>query len=596
MTDLTTSYLGLRLRSPIVASASPITRDLASVQQLIEAGAAAIVLPSLFEEEIVHEEVQLSQALEAGSDHFAEALDYFPSVGDVADAGRRYLGDLQRIKAASDVPVIGSLNATSRGGWIRYARLIEEAGADAIELNLYHVAADPDRSGADVESADLDVVAAVRAELGIPLAVKLSPYYSAVAAFATGVAAAGADGLVLFNRFYQPDLDLDTLDVVPPRGAQQPVGAAPADALDRHHAGAASRPLSRRVLRHHRWNRRGQGTRGGRRCRDDDVSLAPTRARAHPHARSRAARLDGGPRLRLGHAAAGQRKLRHLGQPVSVRTGELSEDPPFLDRAPPHRGPDASLIRHRAGGGRGEDRRPHLALTFGGDDGGMGPRVLLAEDDRAIRESLTLALELEGHEVEAVTDGGHALEAIMASEPDLIVLDWMMPGVDGLSVCRRIRSGGSAVPILMLTARTDISDRVSGLDAGADDYLAKPFCLDELLARVRALIRRSGSEASDRRVRVADLLVDPAARRAWRGARELKLTRTEFDLLLTLVRNAGAVCTHTAIYNSAWNYDFGPDSKTLAVYVGYLRRKLEEGGERRLIHTVRGVGYTLRAP
>lgn len=226
----------------------------------------------------------------------------------------------------------------------------------------------------------------------------------------------------------------------------------------------------------------------------------------------------------------------------------------------------------------------------------MGPRVLLAEDDRAIRESLTLALELEGHEVEAVTDGGHALEAIMASEPDLIVLDWMMPGVDGLSVCRRIRSGGSAVPILMLTARTDISDRVSGLDAGADDYLAKPFCLDELLARVRALIRRSGSEASDRRVRVADLLVDPAARRAWRGARELKLTRTEFDLLLTLVRNAGAVCTHTAIYNSAWNYDFGPDSKTLAVYVGYLRRKLEEGGERRLIHTVRGVGYTLRAP
>jgi len=215
VTDLTTSYLGLRLRSPIVASASPITRDLATVQQLVEAGAAAIVLPSLFEEEIVHEEVQLSRALEAGSGHFPEALDYFPSVGDVADVGQRYLGDLQRIKAASDVPVIGSLNATSRGGWIRYARLIEEAGADALELNLYHVAADPGRSAADVEAADLDVVAAVRAELGIPLAVKLSPYYSALAGFAARVAGAGADGLVLFNRFYQPDLDLDTLDVVP---------------------------------------------------------------------------------------------------------------------------------------------------------------------------------------------------------------------------------------------------------------------------------------------------------------------------------------------------------------------------------------------
>ena len=214
MIDLTTSYLGLDLRSPIVASASPITVTWpAPTARRRRVG--AIVMPSLFEEEILHEEIQLSQALEAGSDHFAEALDYFPSVGDVADAGRRYLGDLQRIKAAFDVPVIGSLNATSPGGWIRYARLIEEAGADAIELNLYHVAADPDRSGADVEAADLDVVAAVRAELGIPLAVKLSPYYSAVAAFATGVADAGADGLVLFNRFYQPDLDLDTLDVVP---------------------------------------------------------------------------------------------------------------------------------------------------------------------------------------------------------------------------------------------------------------------------------------------------------------------------------------------------------------------------------------------
>jgi dihydroorotate dehydrogenase (fumarate) len=215
MVDLTSTYLGLRLRSPIVASASPITRDVPTVRQLVAAGAGAIVLPSLFEEEIVHEEVELNRALEAGSEHFAEALEYFPAVDDVADAGRRYLLDLERIKAAaSDVPVIGSLNATSTGGWSRYAKRIEEAGADAVELNLYHVAADPGRSADDMESADLEVVSAVRAEIGIPLAVKLSPYYSAMANFATRVARAGADGLVLFNRFYQPDLDLDTLEVV----------------------------------------------------------------------------------------------------------------------------------------------------------------------------------------------------------------------------------------------------------------------------------------------------------------------------------------------------------------------------------------------
>jgi dihydroorotate dehydrogenase (fumarate) len=215
MVDLATSYLGLPLRSPIVASASPLTRDLAAVEQLVAAGAGAIVLPSLFEEEIVNEEVQLNRALEAGSNHFAEALDYFPAIDDFLDAGQRYLDDLERIRAASAVPVIASLNATSRGGWTSYGRLIQDAGADAVELNLYHVAADPHRTAADMEAADLDVIAAVRAQLSIPLAVKLSPYYSATANFATRAVAAGADGLVLFNRFYQPDLDLDTLDVVP---------------------------------------------------------------------------------------------------------------------------------------------------------------------------------------------------------------------------------------------------------------------------------------------------------------------------------------------------------------------------------------------
>ncbi len=213
--DLRTRYLGLELRSPLVASPSPLTREPESVRQLVDAGAGAIVLPSLFEEEIVHEEVELSRSLEAGTHAFAEALDYFPAIGPFAGVGERYLERLQRIEAQVDVPVIASLNATTPGGWVRYARLIQEAGADALELNLYRVAADPRRTSGDFESADLELVAAVRAAITIPLAVKLSPYYSALASFARQVVERGADGLVLFNRFYQPDLDLELLEVVP---------------------------------------------------------------------------------------------------------------------------------------------------------------------------------------------------------------------------------------------------------------------------------------------------------------------------------------------------------------------------------------------
>ena len=215
MVDLSTRYLGLDLRSPIVASASPLNRDPAMVRRLQDAGAAAIVMPSLFEEEILHEVHDLTRSLEAGSEHYAEALDYFPDVDDMADAGDRYLASLEEVKAVAEVPVVASLNATSTGGWTRYARLLESAGADALELNLYHLAADPGRTGAEMEAVDLDVVTAVRAEIDIPLAVKLSPYYSAMANFAGRVVDAGADGLVLFNRFYQPDLDLDSLAVVP---------------------------------------------------------------------------------------------------------------------------------------------------------------------------------------------------------------------------------------------------------------------------------------------------------------------------------------------------------------------------------------------
>jgi dihydroorotate dehydrogenase (fumarate) len=212
--ELQTRYLGLELRSPIVASASPLTGDPDAVARLEEAGAGAVVLPSLFEEEILNEEIELNRSLEAGAEQYAEALDYFPDVAPFAGAGERYVDRLERIKRRVSIPVIASLNATSAGGWVRYAQRLEAGGADALELNVYRVAADPRMTGADVEAADLDLIGAVRAAIGIPLAVKLSPYYSAMANFAARAVERGADGLVLFNRFYQPDLDLEALDVV----------------------------------------------------------------------------------------------------------------------------------------------------------------------------------------------------------------------------------------------------------------------------------------------------------------------------------------------------------------------------------------------
>jgi two-component system, OmpR family, response regulator MprA len=225
------------------------------------------------------------------------------------------------------------------------------------------------------------------------------------------------------------------------------------------------------------------------------------------------------------------------------------------------------------------------------------PNIVLAEDDRSVRTSLTRALELEGYSVTAVHDGAAALEAIRTAQPDLVLLDVMMPVLDGLTVCRVLRSEGSTVPVLMLTARTETGDRVAGLDAGADDYLPKPFALEELFARIRALLRRASpvnDGAAGRLLRLGDLAIDVAARRASRGQRIIELSKTEFDLLELLVRNTGIVLDHTTIYERIWGYDFGPDSKNLAVYVGYLRRKTEEAGEPRLVHTVRGVGYTAR--
>lgn len=235
------------------------------------------------------------------------------------------------------------------------------------------------------------------------------------------------------------------------------------------------------------------------------------------------------------------------------------------------------------------------------------PRVLLADDDRAIRDSLTTALQLHGYHVLACVDGVQALATLRKADSsgasvDLLVLDVMMPGVDGLGVCQVLRAEGDQRPVLMLTARVETADRVAGLDAGADDYLAKPFDLDELLARLRALLRRSGNGSAapelvlgtpGELIGAGNLRIDPPARRVWHGNDEVELSRTEFDLLELLVRNSGLVLEHSVIYDRIWGYQFGPESKNLAVYISYLRRKLDAPGDS-LIRTVRGVGYTVR--
>ncbi|MEP6909389.1 MAG: response regulator transcription factor [Actinomycetota bacterium] len=221
-------------------------------------------------------------------------------------------------------------------------------------------------------------------------------------------------------------------------------------------------------------------------------------------------------------------------------------------------------------------------------------KILVVDDERAVRESLRRALELEGYEIELAADGNEALYRLESTdEPDAMILDVLMPGIDGLEVCRRVRSTGSKLPVLMLTARTQVEDRVAGLDAGADDYVTKPFALEELLARVRALLRRTGDETGDV-ARFADLELDPGTREVRRGERPIELTRTEFSLLELFMRNPRQVLTRSVIFERVWGYDFGFASNSLDVYIGYLRRKTEGGGEHRLIQTVRGVGYALR--
>jgi two-component system response regulator MprA len=223
-------------------------------------------------------------------------------------------------------------------------------------------------------------------------------------------------------------------------------------------------------------------------------------------------------------------------------------------------------------------------------------KTLVVEDDEQVRRSVERALRFEGYAVSVARDGEEGLQTLLAEQPDVVVLDVMMPRLDGISMCRLMRARGDRTPVLMLTARCELGDRVAGLDAGADDYLVKPFALEELLARLRALLRRTGFSAGQEVLRVGDLELRPAARSVRRGDRDIDLTRTEFDLLELLMVNAGIVLLRDVIYERIWGFDFETTSNSLDVYVGYLRRKTEAGGEPRLIHTVRSVGYVVRQP
>jgi two-component system response regulator MprA len=223
-------------------------------------------------------------------------------------------------------------------------------------------------------------------------------------------------------------------------------------------------------------------------------------------------------------------------------------------------------------------------------------RILVVEDDRAVREALRRALTLGGYEVQSAEDGEQAIEMVVQGVPDAVVLDIGLPGIDGLEVCRRLRLLGNRVAILILTARDVVSDRIDGLDAGADDYLVKPFDVEELKARLRALLRRSSSQGDPDSLSFAEIRLDSARHGAEVDGNFTELTRTEYQLLELLMLNPRRVLPHSLIYDRVWGYDFGPASNALRVYVGYLRRKLERAGGRPLIHTVRGVGYVLREP
>lgn len=221
-------------------------------------------------------------------------------------------------------------------------------------------------------------------------------------------------------------------------------------------------------------------------------------------------------------------------------------------------------------------------------------KIAVAEDDPAVRNAVQRVFELEGYSVVVTKDGVAALDAILTMSPDAVVMDVMMPFLDGLSVCRELRRRANRTPVLLLTARHEVGDRVAGLDAGADDYLVKPFSIDELLARVRALLRRNAPNTTSSILQLADLTLDSTRREVRRGSRIVDLTKTEFDLLQVLLEQAGIVLSREYLYEHIWGFDFETNSKSLDVYVGYLRRKIEQNDEAKLLHTVRGVGYVVR--
>jgi two-component system response regulator MprA len=224
----------------------------------------------------------------------------------------------------------------------------------------------------------------------------------------------------------------------------------------------------------------------------------------------------------------------------------------------------------------------------------MAERILVVEDEARIASLISRVLRQEGYQVEVAPNGETALDKAIGNPPDLIVLDVMLPDIDGLEVCRQLRFAGADEPVLMLTAKDAVSDRVAGLDAGADDYLVKPFAFEELLARIRALLRRSAAEETNVPLHFADLELDPSTRQARRGQRDIELTAKEYDVLELFMHHPRQVLTRDIIYDRVWSYDFGGESNIIEVYVRYLRAKLEAGGEPRLIHTLRGVGYVLR--
>ncbi len=358
--DLRTRYLGLDLRSPLVCSSSPYTGELATARRMERAGAAAIVLPSLFEEEILNEELQLTRALEAGTNQFAEALDYFPSIDSIPSPSDRYVELIALYKRELDIPVIASLNAATPGGWVRYARQIQEAGADALELNLYHLVADPRMTAADRERMDLDLVRAVCSVVTIPVTVKLSPFYSALAGFAIDAVSTGADGLVLFNRFYQPGpgpRDARRREQGRAVASVRAPGPAP---LDRDPATAArAGDLARGDLGRALGHGRGQGAarRGGR--RDDDLGAPPTRAGVRGDRRARARRVARHARLRVRGPAPRRRDEGDGRRPDGVRACELHGDAPLLvvaAGARDHVGRAGSPVRRRPGSPRGTGR------------------------------------------------------------------------------------------------------------------------------------------------------------------------------------------------------------------------------------------------